>query len=108
MTAVVIIFGDAEFQPDVTQSRVVRLREHLRGGDLVGRLADGDVGVLLHDTADQGADAAVARLLDVLKRDGVPAREMSIGIASRRPGDPLTGALAQEARQGARYHASDN
>ena len=108
VTAVVITFGDAAFQPDVTQARVVRLREHLRGGDLVGRLAEGDVGVLLHDTAEQDAEAAIARLWHVLERDGVPAGEMSIGMASRRPGDPMTGALAQEARQGARYHVSDN
>jgi GGDEF domain-containing protein len=108
VTAVVITFGDAEFQPDVTQARVVRLREHLRGGDLVGRLAEGDVGILLHDTAEHEAEVPIARLRHVLEREGVLAREMSIGMASRRPGEPMTGALAQEARQGARYHASDN
>jgi GGDEF domain-containing protein len=108
VTALVITFGDAEFQPDVMQARVVRLREHLRGGDLVGRLADGDVGVLLHDTAEHEAEVPIARLRHVLEGDGVPTKEMSIGRASRRPGDPMTKALAQEARQGARYHASDN
>jgi hypothetical protein len=108
VTAVVITFGDAEFQPDVMQARVVRLREHLRGGDLVGRLADGDIGVLLHDTAEHEAEVPIARLRHVLEGDGVPTKEMSIGRASRRPGDPMTKALAQEARQGARYHASDN
>jgi len=108
VTAVVIIFGDAEFQPDVTQARVVRLREHLRGGDLVGRLENGDVGVLLHDIAEHDAQIPIERLRHVLERDGVPANEMSIGMVSRRTGDPMTGALAKEARQGARYHGRDN
>ena len=108
VTAVVISFTDAAFRPDVTQARVARLREHLRGGDLVGRLGEGDVGVLLHDTVAAQADALLARIQRLLQRDGVPLAQVAIGMASRSPGDPMTGALAQEARQRARYHASDN
>jgi GGDEF domain-containing protein len=141
VTAVVMAFGDAAFRPDVTQARVARLREHLRGGDLVGRLAEGDVGVLLHDTAAAQAEAVVGRLRHLLERDikerregvpadikerregvpadikerreGVPADrvplgQVSIGVATRRPGDPAAGALTQEARQRARYDATDN
>jgi len=120
VTAVVISFGDAAFRPDVTQARVASLREHLRGGDLVGRLGEGDIGVLLHDTTAAQAEAMVGRLRPLLekgpgdkeRRQGVPGDSVSlgqvaIGMATRRPGDPATGALAQEARQRARYHASD-
>jgi hypothetical protein len=108
VTVVVISLGDVELQSDLAQTRILRLRQHLRGGDLVGRLDAGDVGVLLYDTVGQQADAPIARLRHQLEVEGVPVEEMSIGMASRRPGDPVTRALAQEARQGARYHGSDN
>ncbi|MGH9237349.1 MAG: hypothetical protein ACRD3G_04845 [Vicinamibacterales bacterium] len=108
VTAVVIQFADAAFRPDVTQARVARLREHLRGTDLVGRLNAGDVGLLLQDTAAAQAEALIARVLRLLEREGVPAGQLSIGMATRRPGDPVTGALAEEARQRTRYHASDH
>ena len=108
VTAVVIQFADAAFRPDVTQARVTRLREHLRGTDLVGRFSAGDVGLLLQDTAAAQAEALIARVLRLLEREGVPAGQLSIGMATRRPGDPVTGALAEEARQRARYHASDH
>jgi GGDEF domain-containing protein len=107
VTVVVISFGDAAFRPDVTQARVARLREHLRGSDLVGRLSEGDVGLLLQDTAAAQAEAFIARMRRLLEREGVPLGQISIGIATRRPGDPTNGALAEEARQHARYHASD-
>jgi GGDEF domain-containing protein len=107
VTVVVISFGDAAFRPDVTQARVARLREHLRGSDLVGRLSEGDVGLLLQDTAAAQAEAFIARMRRLLEREGVPLGQISIGMATRRPGDPTNGALAEEARQHARYHASD-
>jgi hypothetical protein len=106
VTAVVISFADAAFRPDLTQARVARLREHLRGSDLVGRLREGDVGLLLQDTAAAQAEALIARMRRVLEREGVPPGQVSIGMATRRPGDETTGALAEEARQ-ARYHAND-
>jgi GGDEF domain-containing protein len=108
VTAVVIQFADAAFRPDVTQTRVARLREHLRGTDLVGRLSAGDVGLLLQDTAAAQAEVLMVRVLRLLEREGVPPGQLSIGMATRRPGDPVTGALAEEARQRARYHASDH
>jgi GGDEF domain-containing protein len=86
----------------------VRLREHLRGGDLVGRLGEGEVGVLLRDTVSAQAGALVTRLRQLLERDGIPLTQVAIGMASRNPGEPAVDALAQEARQRARYHASDN
>ena len=109
VTAVVISFGDAAFRPDVTQARVASLREHLRGGDLVGRLGEGDVGVLLHDTgAAQAERARLDGCVGCWSAKECRCRRSAIGMATRRPGEPITGALAQEARQRARYHASDN
>ena len=108
VTAVVISFADATLRPDVTQARAVRIRQHLRGGDLVGRLGEGEVGVLLYDTAGDQAEALVVRVRQLLERDGVPLASVFIGMATRQPGDVTVNALAQDARQRARYHASDN
>jgi hypothetical protein len=108
VTAVVISFADAAFRPDLTQARVARLRENLRGSDLVGRLREGNVGLLLQDTAAAQAESLIARVRRVLEREGVPPGQVSIGMATRRPGEPTTGALAEEARQRARYHAGDH
>jgi len=108
VTALVISFGDATFRPDVTQERAVRIRQHLRGGDLVGRLGEGEVGVLLHDTAGDQAAALVVRVRQLLERDGVPLAGVVIGTATRKPGESTVNALTEEARQRARYHASDN
>ena len=108
VTAVVIGFEDAHLRPEVAQARVVRLREHLRGGDLVGRLSAGDVGVLLQDAAAAQAEAALARVRRLLERDGVPLAQLVIGAASRHPGDAATGALADEAREKARHDAGRN
>jgi len=107
VTAVVIAFGDAVLRPDEAQARVTRLREHLRGGDLVGRLSHGDVGVLLQDAAAGQAGAAIARVQRLLERDGVPLAQVVIGAASRSPGEPLTGTLADEARQRVQHVAGN-
>ena len=104
VTALVISFGDATVRSDVTQARTVRIREHLRGGDLVGRLGEGEVGVLLHDTSDAQAEVPIVRLRQLLEREA----NVFIGMATRKPGEPTVNALAQEARQRTRYHASDN
>jgi hypothetical protein len=99
VTVLVISFRDVMMRSEQTQTHVSRLREYLRGGDLVGRLNDGDVGVLLHDTDAAQADVPVGRLQQLLARDGIPAAAVSIGMATRVPGDPITGGLAHEARQ---------
>ena len=108
VTAIVIAFGDAALRPDVTRARVLRLREQLRGGDLVGRLQEGDVGVLLQDTVATQADALIARVRRLLEHEGVPLGQVTIGMASRSPGDQVTGALADEAREKAWHDAGRN
>ena len=108
VTVLVIAFADATLRPDITQSRVVRIREHLRGGDLVGRLGEGEVGVLLHDTSVAQAETLIVRLRQLMAREGALLADVFIGMATRNPGEPTVNALAQEARQKARDHASDN
>ena len=43
----------------------------------------------------------------LLERDGVPLAQVVIGAASRSPGEPLTGALADEARQRVQHVAGN-
>ena len=107
VTAMVLSFADALAKPELTQARVVRLREHLRGGDLVGRFGDGEVGVLFHDAAAHDARALTDRVQQLLKRDGVPMNEVSIGVASRNPGESAAASVTQEARQRALQGSGD-
>jgi GGDEF domain-containing protein len=107
VTAAVLSFADAVAKPDVTQARVIRLREHLRGGDLVGRLGDSEVGVLFHDAASRDARALRDRIHRVLEGDGVPLNQVSIGIASRNPGESTADSLTEEARQRAAQQTGD-
>jgi hypothetical protein len=46
----------------------------------------------------------IVRLRQLLEREA----NVFIGMATRKPGEPTVNALAQEARQRTRYHASDN
>lgn len=101
VTAVVLSFGDAVFKPGITQTRVGKLRELVRAGDLVGRLGEGEIGMLLHNTPGGQARSVAARLRQVLLTAGDVASPVpvSVGFASRGPGEPPAGPLAQEARK---------
>lgn len=109
VTAVVLSFSDAAFQPGVTQTRIGRIREQVRAADLVGRLGEGDIGMLLHDTPGSQARSVAARLRQVLQTAGDVASPVpvSVGFASRGPGEPQAGALAQAAREDTRHHADE-
>jgi PleD family two-component response regulator len=74
----------------------------MRPTDLVGRLGEGEIGMLLHNTPGGHARAVTARLRQALQRDDTTSRfKVSIGVASREPGQMTSGALAQEAREDA-------
>jgi hypothetical protein len=102
VTVVVVSFANVSLQPGVTQAQVGRLREQMRPTDLVGRLGEGEIGMLLHNTPGGQARAVTARLRQALQRDDTTSRfKVSIGVASREPGQMTSGALAQEAREDA-------
>ncbi len=75
----------------------------MRPTDLVGRLGEGEIGVLLHNTPGGKARAMTARLRKALQGDDdlSSAAEVLIGFASREPGQSKPGALAREAREDA-------
>jgi hypothetical protein len=110
VTAVVLSFSDAVFRPGITQTRIGRIREQVRAADLVGRLGDGEIGMLLHDTPGGEARAVAARLRRVLQTADEAASPVpvSVGFASRDPGEPKAGALAPEAREDALHHADES
>lgn len=110
VTAVVLSFSDALFEPGSTQGRIGRIREQVRAADLVGRFDEGEIGMLLYNTVREQAKSVVARLREVLEgademRLPVPA---SVGYASRAPGEPLANGLAREAREDAFRHGDES
>jgi hypothetical protein len=101
VTAVVLSFGDAVSRPGATQVRIGRIREQVRAADLVGRLTEGEIGMLLYDAPGTHAGAVVARVRRMLQTVGEPASPVSIGVASRSPGEAMAARVAQEARDAA-------
>jgi hypothetical protein len=103
VTAVVLSFSDGVLRPGVTQSRIGRLREQVRPTDIVGRLGEGEIGMLLHNTPGAEARAVTSRLRRALQDvdDLESAVKVSVGFATREPGQPSGGALAQQAREDA-------
>jgi hypothetical protein len=87
VTVIVFSFGQAVVRPGVTQTRIGPIREQVRGTDLVGRLGEGEIGMLLCDTAGNQAKLAVTRLRRILETtDEAWSRSVSVGFASRDPG----------------------
>jgi PleD family two-component response regulator len=81
---------------------VSRLRDHVRPSDLVGRLGNREIGMLLHNTSSSGAGAVTDRLRQALDdADSEVLAGVTMGYASREPGMPAA-QLAQQARNEAR------
>jgi PleD family two-component response regulator len=99
----VLSFSDSLLRPGVTQTRIGRLREQVRPTDIVGRLGEGEIGMLLHNTPGGEARAVTARLRRALQEfdDLESSVRVSVGFATREPGQPGGGALAQQAREDA-------
>jgi hypothetical protein len=103
VTAVVLSFSDGVFEPGGTQVRVGRIREQVRPADLVGRIDDGEIGILLLETDADSARAVAARLQRVAQTDTLRGHlPAAVGLASRRPADAISRALTQEAREAMR------
>jgi hypothetical protein len=90
---------ESPFSVQTAHSWIKRLRLQLRPTDLAGRLTSGEVGILLLQTPQPGAQVVarrLARMLQAFPRDSEPA--VRIGVASQS-GDALSGAaLIERAR----------
>jgi len=98
VTAAVISADAAVSHPGAIHDWVSALRSHLRAPDLVGRLSEREIGVLLHDTAPPQAATVIARLQLLVAGDDRQPLPTTIGFASRAPGSPGAESLISVAR----------
>jgi hypothetical protein len=99
VSAIVVSNAHAAFQPGITQRWVARIRGSLRAADLVGMLGEGEVALLLPDTADEQAREVATRVARLAQEAGEFGPRMQLGIASRRPGQEWAGTIIQQARE---------
>lgn len=97
ITAVVLMIRDAVLSPGSTQRWVAGMRGQMRPSDLAGMLAEGEIGLLMHDTTAQHAKTIASRLRAVV--DGLPGTDpILIGVATRVPGLPVIDGIVRDAR----------
>jgi hypothetical protein len=97
VTAVVLLIRDAVLSPGSTQRWVAGMRGQMRPSDLAGMLAEGEIGLLMHDTTAQHAKNIASRLRAVV--DGLPGTDtILIGVATRVPGLPMVDGIVRDAR----------
>ena len=100
VTAVALLIRDAALSPGVTQRWVAGMRGQMRPSDLAGMLAEGEIGLLMHDTTAQHAKNIASRLRAIV--DGLPGAEpILIGVATRVPGLASAEGIVREARMDA-------
>ncbi|OFW17207.1 MAG: hypothetical protein A3F70_09875 [Acidobacteria bacterium RIFCSPLOWO2_12_FULL_67_14] len=100
VTAVVVSLRDRSFASVLTQDTMARLRKHMRASDLVGMLSEGEIGLLLHGTPVTQAPLVASRVRQIMQESDavVGSIGVSIGFASRNPGDPKPGPILRDAR----------
>jgi len=106
---ILISAGDAGLSIDVTHAWIKRLRPQLRPTDLAGRLASGELGILLLQTPSAGAHVVARRLSRVLSAALLDDSEgVRIGVASQLADTVGAGSLIERARLQATRPASLN
>jgi hypothetical protein len=97
VTAVVLLVRDAALSPGSTQRWVAGMRGQMRPSDLAGMLAEGEIGLLMHDTTTPHAKSIAARLRAIV--DGPPGTDpILVGVATRVPESPVVEGIVREAR----------
>jgi len=102
VSVIVLLVGETASFPGLTQQWIARIRAVMRGSDIVGMLGEGEIGLLLHDTANGRAEAVAHRVLKLLVGDrpaGSPA--VAVGLATRTPEAGSSAGIAEEARNDA-------
>jgi hypothetical protein len=108
VSMVVLLMAEAASYPGLTQQWIARIRATMRASDIVGMLGEGEIALLLHDTALDRAEAVAQRIVKMLETigDRHPSPIVAIGVASRLPGGPGGAGLAAEARNDAMLRAT--
>ncbi|HET9358845.1 MAG TPA: hypothetical protein VFO58_03800 [Vicinamibacterales bacterium] len=97
VAVVVLLIRDAISLPGSTQRWVAGIRGQMRASDVAGMLTEGEIGLLLHDIANEQAKAIAERLRTVVS--GAPGREaILIGVASWTPGQDPADGIVRRAR----------
>lgn len=97
VAVVVLLIRDAVSLPGSTQRWVAGIRAQMRASDLAGMLAEGEIGLLMHDTAVEQATNIAERLRTVV--DGTSGLEsILIGVASRTPEQGSAEGIVRDAR----------
>jgi hypothetical protein len=97
VAAVVLLIRDAASSPGSTQRWVGGIRGQMRASDLVGMLDEGEIGLLMRDTAAEQAKGIAQRLKAVV--GGEPSREsILVGVAGRNPGHGSADGIVHDAR----------
>jgi len=107
VSMVVLLMAEAASYPGLTQQWIARIRATMRASDIVGMLGEGEIALLLHDTALDRAEAVAQRIVKMLETIGDrPSPIVATGVASRLPGGPGGAGLAAEARNDAMLRAT--
>lgn len=97
VAVVVLLIRDAITLPGSTQRWVAGIRGQMRASDVAGMLTEGEIGLLLHDIANDQAKAIAERLRTVV--NAAPGREaILIGVASWAPGQAPADGIVRRAR----------
>ena len=97
VTILVLLARGAATPPGSTQQWVAGMRGQMRALDLVGVLAEREIGVLLHNTSAERATTVGTRARSIVEAQASGAT-VSWGMASRTPGAGTTDGLVDEAR----------
>jgi hypothetical protein len=107
VSMVVLLLADAASHPGLTQQWIARIRGTMRASDIVGMLGEGEIALLLHETALDRAEAVAQRIVKMLETIGDhPSPIVATGVASRLPGSAGGAGLAAEARNDAMLRAT--
>lgn len=97
VAVVVLLIRDAVSLPGATQRWVAGIRGQMRASDVAGMLAEGEIGLLLHDTANEQAKE-IGKRLRVVVNEAPGPEAILIGVATRSPGQGPADGMIREAR----------
>jgi hypothetical protein len=108
VSVVVLLMADAACFPGLTQQWIARIRGTMRASDIVGMLGEGEIGLLLHDTGHDRAEAVAHRILKMLdtSEDRSSSPIVATGVATRSPGATGGAGIAADARSDAMSRAT--
>jgi len=100
-TVTLILFSSQALalSPHASQDQLAPIRGHVRAGDLVGLLADDELGVLLRASGGERRATTARRLRHIVEESlAIPARALRMAVVTRTPASGKADTLVHEAR----------